>query len=200
MRIVIVLLVLAAVSPARADSETQAAMEEYFTGEKRGGLVLMGMGGAGFAVGGGLLAEGSARALGASYVLLGVGVAHAAAGVFVYFASRGRMDKFRDQILQDNAGFVTRESTRMRGVSTQFFVLKIVEVILIGGGLAMVAIGRTDDKPRLEGAGYALAAEMAATLVFDIFAARRASRYREQLGARVSVTDSGVVFGVGVTF
>ena len=190
------ILLALAVTPARADVETQAAMREYFAGEQRGGLVLVGMGAVGLAAGGGALAEGSPRAEGAGYVLLGMGTVHVAAGAFVYFASRARARKFESWIERDRAGFVVTESKRMRGVSRQFLALKITEVVLIAGGVAMIAIGASDDRPRVEGAGYALAAEMLATLAFDIVAARRAGRYRGRLAANAQITEQGFTLGV----
>jgi hypothetical protein len=197
MRVMIAVLVLMAASPARADPETQAAMREYFAGEQRGGFVLIGMGAAGIAGGALAVAEGSQFAEGASYVLFGVGAVHVAAGTFVYVASRARVRTFGGEIARDRAGFVARESKRMKGVSRQFTALKIAEVILIAGGITLGAVGGATDRPRLEGAGYALAVEMAATLAFDVFAARRAYRYRERLAASAAV--GGGSFTLGVT-
>ena len=55
----------------------------------------------------------------------------------------------------------------------------------------MAVIGHTNDSPRLEDAGYALAAEAAATLIFDIVAARRAHRYRERLSTSMTTDAAG---------
>jgi len=163
-------------------------MEDYFGGEITGGWVLMGMGAAGLTAGGILIADGGDRAAGASYVAFGFGAAHLVAGVYVNIASRIRRRVYGIAIASEhrktgaNKVFVAAESRRMNGVSTQFLVLKIVEVALIAGGGTMAYLGNTSDRPRLEGAGYALAAEAAATLLFDIVAARRAHRYRARLG------------------
>ncbi|MBL0213062.1 MAG: hypothetical protein IPQ07_04205 [Myxococcales bacterium] len=165
--------------PAR----TQTAMEDYFSGEKRGGLVLVGMGAAGLAAGGLLHREGGDLARGMSYPLLGFGVVHVAAGIFVNVASRRRITQFTDQIGTDPAGFVATERTRMKGVATTFTALKIVEVVLIAGGLTMAGIGHRTDRKRLEGVGYGVAIEAGLTLGFDIFAARRADRYQDELAA-----------------
>jgi hypothetical protein len=200
MRALIAILVLVVASPASADPETQAAMREYFAGEQRGGFVLVGMGAAGLAAGGIALAEGSQRAEGASYVLFAMGTVHVAAGVFVYVASRGRVRKFGPEIDRDQAAFVARESKRMKGVSRGFTTLKIVEVILIAGGITVGVVANTRDQPRLEGAGYAVAVEAAATLAFDIVAARRAHRYRERLAPRASVSDNAITLGIAGRF
>jgi hypothetical protein len=108
-------------------------------------------------------------------------VLHIAAGIYINIASNGRIEEFTKEIDKDPAAFVASESKRMRGVSTQFTVLKIVECVLIAGGVTMVAIGHKTDRPRLKGAGLALAIEMGATLAFDFSAAARAHEYRDEL-------------------
>jgi hypothetical protein len=182
MRWIVVVACLLAPSIAVADPPTpQAAMENYFAGEKTGGYILIGMGAAGLAVGGLMFRQSSAMLKGASYPLLGIGVLHLAAGIYVNIASSKRIDELTDQIAKDPHAFVASESKRMRGVSTQFTVLKIVECVLIAGGLSMAAVGHKTERPRLEGAGLALAIEMGATLAFDFAAASRAHEYRDEL-------------------
>jgi hypothetical protein len=183
------LLVIACLAaPARAEPpaprlETTAdtAMRDYFAGERTGGYVLIGMGAVGLAAGGLLYAEGGDYTRGMSYSLLGVGALHVAAGAFVNLSSARRVRVFAGEIDDDLEAWVPRESKRMRGVSTQFLTLKIVETVLIAGGTT-VAIVYRDDRPRLAGAGLGIAIEMASTLLFDIVAARRAHRYRHALG------------------
>lgn len=164
-------------------TQTQTAMEDYFAGEQRGGYLLMGMGAAGLVAGGLLLRSNSQVGKGASYPLLTVGVLHIAAGIFVSVSSSRRVDTFTEQIAKDPQAFVATERKRMEGVSTQFSVLKVVEVVLIAGGLTMAGIGHRTDRPRLKGAGLAIAVEMAMTLGFDVIAANRAHGYRDELAA-----------------
>jgi hypothetical protein len=99
--------------PDRAS--TQAAMESYFSGEKHGGLLLVGMGAGGLAVGGLLYLRSDAGSVakGMSYPLLGLGIAHAAAGIFVYVASDRRIETFSKSIATDPQAFTTAERTRM---------------------------------------------------------------------------------------
>ena len=184
LRAAIVLLLLFAPSLAQADAAgAREAMHEYFDGEIRGGYILMGMGAAGLVAGGLFYRQGSTSptARGASYPLLGIGVLHVAAGIFVTVASSRRVDKFDAEIEQDHAAWTSREAKRMEGVSTQFTALKIAEIVIAAGGLTMAGVGWRTDRPRLKGAGLALAAEMMLTFGFDIFAARRAHEYRDQL-------------------
>jgi hypothetical protein len=175
---------IAAADGARA----RAAMTTYFEGEIRGGYVLIGLGVAGVVAGGALYRKGTPTARGASYPLLGVGLAHAVAGIYVGIASHRRIDSFSDQIERDPSAFVAAESERMAGVSRTFTALKVVELVLVGGGLAAAGVGWRTDRPRLRGAGLALALEATLTLGFDVVAAQRATRYRDGLAdAHVAV-------------
>ncbi len=158
-------------------------MENYFAGEVRGGYVLVGMGTTGLLSGGLLygLQKDSDLARGMSYPLLGFGLAHVAAGIFVTVSSNKRVDEFGDQIASDPQTFVTAERGRMKGVSMQFTVLEIVEVVLIAGGITTAVLARRADRRQLEGIGYGVALEAALTLGFDIVAGRRAHGYRGDL-------------------
>jgi hypothetical protein len=164
-----------------ASEEVGPAMQRYFDGEIRGGWILTGMGVGGIAAGSLLYANGGDVARGASYMTFGFGAVHLAAGIFVNIASRSRKTKFQAQIDRDSSEWLDKERQRMKGVSRQFLILEIVEVLAIAGGGTMAYLGHEKDRPKLEGAGYALMAESAATLVFDIVASRRAHRYRRDL-------------------
>jgi hypothetical protein len=189
---VITMLMLVRASHAEPDrAQTQAAMENYFAGEVRGGYALIGMGSAGLLSGGLLfgLQKDSDLARGMSYPLLGFGLAHVAAGIFVTVSSRRRVADFTDQIASDPGKFVTAERTRMKGVSMQFTVLEVVEVVLIAGGITTAVLARRADRKQLEGIGYGVALEAALTLGFDIIAGRRAHGYRDDL-AGLDVTTA----------
>lgn len=185
LRWFVVLACVGCPSMALADPplSPQSAMENYFAGEKTGGYILIGMGAAGLATGGLLYSQSSQTLKGASYPLLGIGLLHVAAGIYIHIASNGRIDDFTKAIDKDPGAFVAAERKRMRGVSTQFAVLKVVECVLIAGGLTMVAVGHKTDRPRLKGAGLAIAIEMGATLAFDFASAARAREYRDELAA-----------------
>ena len=182
LALAIILLSIATPNSARGQS-SQAAMEEYFRAERLGGGVLIGMGATGLTAGALLYADGGDRARGASYPLLVFGLAHTAAGVFVAITSTRRMSRFRVQIASDEPGFLAAERPRMERVSRQLSTLTIVEIALGTAGLAVASFGYLGDHDEIEGVGLALAGEAGATLVFDVFAARRADRYRARLGA-----------------
>lgn len=187
--LIVLVVLVAGTSVAAAEAEptdatkARAAMHAYFDGEITGGYVLAGMGAAGLIAGGLLYRRDAGVSRGAAYPLLGVGVAHLAAGIYIGFASDRRIDAFDGEIDKDAGAFVERESKRMAGVSRSFTMLKIAEGVLIVGGLAMVGVGHRKERPRLKGAGITLAIEAALTLGFDVVAAQRATRYREGLSA-----------------
>jgi|GEM_PF-3907995 len=199
--VVIACLAVPSMSWAEPPPSPQSAMENYFAGEKTGGYILIGMGAAGLAVGGLMVRQSSATLKGASYPLLAIGVLHVAAGIYINIASNGRIEDFTKQIDKDPSAFVASESKRMRGVSTQFTVLKIVECVLIAGGLSAAIYGHKTDRPRLKGAGIALAIEMGATLAFDITAGARAHEYRDELAsidASAALETSGTPIAIVV--
>ena len=194
-------VILAICASHAAHAEPRAAMNDYFDGEINGGWTLMGMGAVGLGTGVYLYVDEGAIARGASYVALGMGTVHLAAGIYVNVASRIRKRVYATAIDKAPGPWRVMEERRMRGVSTQFFILKIVEGVLIAGGATMAVVGHRQDRPRLEGAGYALAAEAAATLIFDIVAARRAHRYRERLSTNVAIDAAGqpvIMLGVNL--
>ncbi len=164
-------------------------MEDYYDGESYSGYILDGMGALGLVGGGFLYTDGGARERGASYVAFGIGGAHLAAGVYISVASAMRKSSLGEQPVPTWAG---RERARMAKVSRTFVVLQITEGVLIASGVTMGLVGHATDHPRVEGAGYALAAEAALTLLFDIVAARRACRYRAALRPYAMPGGAGV--------
>ena len=191
-------LLLVAIGWSPAAASPQPAMESYFDGEKRGGLILVGMGAAGVGAGALLVSRDSDLARGAGYPALGIGVVHLAAGVFVYVTSARRVEAFTAEINRDPAAFIAAERERMQGVRTQFLVLKIVEGALIAGGAAAVVYGLSQDDDLVAGIGLGVAAEATATLLFDIVADRRAVRYLDRLG--IAATPGGAAAILGGSF
>ena len=189
---------------AKADSRgVDSAATEYFDGEKRGGLVLIGMGAVGLGTGGALLSLDSEVARGAAIPALFFGGLHVAAGGFVWIVSNRRRGQVSGQEASDAAGFARRERVRMATVETQFTALKIVEATLVAAGAGIAVYGFQTDRDRWAGIGLGLAAESAATLVFDIVAAKRAGRYvrrLESLKLTVAPSMHGFSAAIGGSF
>ena len=188
MRALIILVLLASTARAETPAEAKSIMTDYFDGEKTGGYVLVGMGIAGIASGTFLLKAHCKIRQGMSYPLLAAGTLHVLAGVYIGIASDRRIDDFGKEIARDGQAWTERERERMDGVHTQFTVLKLVEVGLIAGGAGLAYYGYKQRHLRLEGAGIGIAIEAAATLLFDLWASRRADDYRDKLGNLEIVT------------
>jgi hypothetical protein len=187
-RALIVLALLAHSARAETPAEAKAIMQDYFDGEKTGGYVLVGMGIAGVASGTFLLRAHCEVRQGMAYPLLAAGALQLAAGVYIGIASDNRIDKFGKEIDRDGQAWTVRERDRMDGVQTQFTVLKLVEIGLVAGGAGLAYYGYKKRHLRLEGAGIGIAIEAAATLLFDIWASRRADDYAGNLGGIDIVT------------
>jgi hypothetical protein len=187
-RALIVLALLAHTARAETPAEAKAIMRDYFDGEKTGGYVLVGMGIAGVASGTFLLKADCEVRQGMSYPLLAAGALQLAAGVYIGVASDNRIADFGKEIDRDGQAWTLRERDRMDGVQTQFTVLKLVELGLVAGGAGLAYYGYRTRRLRLEGAGIGIAIEAAATLLFDIWASRRADDYRDKLGGVDIVT------------
>ena len=193
--VIAVVLVTLWTAPVRADGpadwDTRDAMQEYYEAEMQGGYVLDGMGAVGLIGGGLLYTDGGDRARGAAYVGFGIGTLHLAAGIYISVASSMRKTRFSDQPVQQ---WGAAERVRMNKVTKQFLVLQIVEGGLAAAGGTLALIGHSTDRPKLEGAGYAIAAEAAGTLIFDLFASRRACGYRRALRPYATPSTVGLAF------
>ena len=189
MKLLVLALVLAS-STARAETpaEAKATMRDYLDGEKTGGYVLLGLGIGGIATGTFFVKADCPVRRGMSYPLLAFGALQVAAGVYIGMVSDNRIRDFGVEIDRDGQQWTERERDRMDGVQTQFTALKLVEVGLIAGGTGLAYYGYRRGWGRVEGAGIGIAIEAAATLVFDLWASRRADHYRDKLGGLEIVT------------
>jgi hypothetical protein len=115
--LVVVALLVAAPSVALADptSDTHAAMNDYFDREQRGGYILIGMGAAGLVAGGLMYRASDLRLKGASYPLLGVGLLHVAAGIFVAVTSAKRVDTSRPRSIRTRLASCRARASAWRG-------------------------------------------------------------------------------------
>jgi hypothetical protein len=190
MRALVIIAFLFAASTARAETpaEAKSIMRSYFDGEKSGGYVLLGLGITGIATGTFLLKDDCKVRQGMSYPLLAVGALHVVAGVYIGMVSDNRINDFNHEIDVDGQAWTERERDRMDGVSTQFTVLKLVEVGLIAGGAGLAYYGYQKGHQRVEGAGIGIAIEAAVTLAFDLWASRRANAYADRLDKLEVVT------------
>ena len=188
MRWIVALVIATSVAHAETPMEAKSIMRDYFDGEKTGGYILVGMGAAGITSGTFLLKAHCPVRRGMAYPLITVGALHVVAGVYIGMASDKRIDDFGNEIDRDGQAWTLRERDRMDGVTTQFTVLKLVEVGLVAGGAGLAYWAYRKGRPKLEGVGVGIAIEAAATLAFDLWASSRASDYKDRLDKLQIVT------------
>lgn len=188
MRTLVGIVLATSVAHAETPTEAKSIMRDYFDGEKTGGYILVGMGAAGITSGTFLLKADCPVRRGMAYPLITVGALHVVAGVYIGMASDKRIDNFGSEIDRDGQTWTLRERDRMEGVTTQFTVLKLVEVGLVVGGAGLAFYAYRKGRPKLEGIGIGIATEAAATLAFDLWASSRASDYKDRLDKLQIVT------------
>ena len=159
-------------------SESVGAMNEavvsYFTGEKYGGLLLIGVGAAAIAVAVVLLQpRWGLRSF--AIPLAVVALLEIALGIGLYLRTGPQVSELLAQLGSDAPGFVTDESARMARVQRNFIVVQFIEVAII----VVAALVALTQKDRFWIAAVALAflCHAAFLLVFDIVAERRGAEY-----------------------
>lgn len=150
----------------------------YFTAEKHGGILLVALALASFALGGWLL--GTRHLFGAmAWPLLVLGALELVIGVTVAGRTSSQVAALESGLRHTRAATVTAEVERMGRVNGTFQLVKKVEVALIVVGV-LFAIVRP--APATLGAiGLGLALQSVVLLVFDTFAHHRAEHYVQWL-------------------
>lgn len=150
----------------------------YFTAEKQGGLLLVALAAASFALGGWLLATKhlfSAMA----WPLLVLGALELVIGITVAGRAGSQADAVEAGLRETRAVTITSEVERMARINGTFELLKKVEIGLIVAGLVLAVVRPA---PATLGAiGLGLALQCAVLLVFDTFAHHRAEHYVQWL-------------------
>ena len=150
----------------------------YFTAEKQGGLLLVALAAASFALGGWLLATKhlfSAMA----WPLLVLGGLELVIGITVAGRAGSQVAAIEAGLRDTRAATITGEVERMARINGTFELLKKVEVALVVVGLVL-AVARP--APATLGAiGLGLALQCVVLLVFDTFAHHRAEHYVQWL-------------------
>jgi hypothetical protein len=150
----------------------------YFTAEKQGGLLLVALAVASFALGGWLL--GTKHLFGAmAWPLLVLGALELVIGVTVAGRTASQVAALETGLRDSRAATVTSEVDRMGRVNGTFELVKKVEIGLIVVGLVFAIVRPAPATLGLVGLGLAL--QCAALLVFDTFAHHRAQHYVQWL-------------------
>lgn len=150
----------------------------YFAAEKQGGLLLVALAVASFAVGGWLLA--TRHLFGAmAWPLLVLGALELVIGVTVAGRTAAQVAALETGLRESRAATVTGEVERMGRVNGTFELVKKVEVALIVAGLVLAIVRPAPST--LGAVGLGLVLQCAVLLVFDTFAHHRAEHYVQWL-------------------
>jgi hypothetical protein len=155
-----------------------AELTAYFTAERHGGLLLVALAIASFAVAGWLLATRHPIAA-MAWPLLVLGALELVVGITVAARTPAQVATLDAALRGDRASAVAREVARMGRINGTFELLKKVEIAVVVAGLAFAVVRPA---PATLGAiGLGLALQGAVLLVFDTFAHHRAERYVQWL-------------------
>ncbi len=179
-----------------------ADMHAYFTGERQGGIWLMGAGAPALGLGAGLLVQQNSFGRGMAYPLLAFGAIDLIGGLTFYLNSLRRVPRFDREIAGQPSSYRAAELPRMNQVNRQMRLLEAAEISLILAGATLTGVGAVQQQNLLAGIGTGLMLETAVLLLYDQLAARRALRYTETLtrfGVSVAAGPGATSHGVLLT-
>lgn len=178
-------------------SQAQAAMDDWYSGERRDAFLFLGVGV--LTVGGGtfLATRDDDLATGAGYTTIGLGVLTSILAVTYNLSLDPKHDELREELKRDPSGYKRRETERLRGISDRFDLYRWAEIgaMFVGAGLA--SYGTLAEKEAFTGAGMALAGEALVLITLDYFASRRVHRYLDVVERFDPGTSSGALSGGG---
>ena len=110
-----------------------------------------------------------------AYPLVVIGLMQLVVGSTVYLRTDLQVSTLTTQLQENSESFQRDEISRMQTVMRNFSIYKVIEMLLLITGLAMVAFLQRNDIAAGIGMGFVLQA--AITLTLDIFAETRGSDY-----------------------
>lgn len=153
-------------------------LSAYFTAEKQGGLLLVALAVASFALGGWLLATKHVFAA-MAWPILVFGALELVIGVTVAARADAQVAALRTGLQATRAETVTAEVARMARVNGTFDLVKKAEIALIALSIAFLLV-RPAPAP-LGAIGLGILLQCAVLLTFDTFAHHRAEHYVQWL-------------------
>lgn len=158
-------------------AQTQAAMDDWYSGERRDAYLFLGVGV--LTAGGGtfLATRDDELAKGAGYTTIGLGVLTSILAVTYNLSLDPKHEELTRDLKADPSGYKKRETQRLQGIADRFDLYRWAEIgaMFVGAGLA--SYGTLSDKEAFTGAGMALAGEALVLITLDYFASRRVHRY-----------------------
>jgi membrane-anchored protein YejM (alkaline phosphatase superfamily) len=149
-------------------------MNSYFTAEKQESFIFMAVGLVAIALSIWLWMN-DHRLKSMAYPLVIIGVMQLVVGSTVYLRTDLQVSTLTAQLQQNPESFQRDETSRMHTVMKNFSMYKMIEMLLLITGLAMIAFWQRNDIAAGIGVGFVLQA--AITLTLDIFAETRGSDY-----------------------
>lgn len=158
-------------------------MEEYFQGEKKGGLILMIWAASGLVAGGVLHFQfGGLLQRGMAVPVVIIAILHLVVGAAVFLRTESKKARLVTQLKTAPGQFLEEESVRMQRVMSNFEKYKLAEQILFFLGCAFTAGGVFfGGGEYMLGSGIGICIQSAFTLVFDLFASFRGGLYLHEL-------------------
>lgn len=160
-----------------------AAIDAYFSTEKRESLLFIAVGLTAVAVGIWLLATAHAYR-GMAYPFIAIAAIQLIVGATVYFRTDAQVAALRDLVEADAQRYVREERARMETVQRSFTIYKWIEVALLACGIIGVLALR--GHPLLHGVAVGLMVQSALMLTADLVAEHRADKYVIQMLLRSS--------------
>jgi hypothetical protein len=151
----------------------------YFIGEKRGAQILVVVAVISLAAAIALVAMRS-RYRGMALPLAVIGLGELALGIGLWARTDAQVAALLDQLTRAPADMARAELARMGPVMRNFGIIKIVELVVLAGGVILAYTARSDFA---FAAGTGCVAQASLLPIFDLFAERRAEYYVEMLRA-----------------
>ena len=152
----------------------------YFAAEKNGAVILVVVGIIALATAIALMAtKSNYRGMALPLVLLAI--IELVIGGVLLARTDGQVAALLDQLAPAPADMVRAELARMAPVMRNFQIVKIIELVVLAGGIILIFAARDSDFAFAAGIGCI--AQAGVLLIFDSFAERRAAHYVEMLRA-----------------
>jgi uncharacterized membrane protein len=149
-------------------------MNSYFSAEKQESIIFMAVGLVAIALSIWIWMN-DHRLKSMAYPLVIIGLMQLVVGSAVYLRTDLQASTLTTQLQENPESFQRDEISRMQTVMKNFSIYKMIEMLLLITGLAMIAFWQRNDIAA--GIGIGLILQAAITLVLDIFAEARGADY-----------------------
>jgi hypothetical protein len=178
-------LSLVVATPASDGPVPRAAIEQdllsYYGGELTSAYVVLGLGIAYAGAGIPLVAVHTSFSLGFGIPLLSLGVLEGIGGIIYAIQVRGEIRHYQALLASNADDFKRVESAHISGTRSRFWIYRSVELALALGGAALATYGFVAGASVYKGVGLGLAAVGVPFFIMDSFNDTRAGRYRSRL-------------------